>query len=159
MEGESIDTFCSGGDLSMILVGDFRQLEPIDDWSMCDTEATYATCPKNLRHLWRHARYGKLLLTDFKDTQDFSDDWILLNSERLLIDLEENLWFGFEFVESNAQCLSSDDAIVAEVCSAKYFGYESLLSHWIHMDVVVFSNLFDRNKDLIFVKESGFRWF
>ena len=25
------------GDISMILVGDFGQLEPIDDWSLCDT--------------------------------------------------------------------------------------------------------------------------
>ena len=25
------------GDLSMVLVGDFGQLEPIDDWSLCDT--------------------------------------------------------------------------------------------------------------------------
>ena len=55
------------GDLSMILVGDFGQLEPIDDWSMCDKEATYATCPKNLRHLWGHAGYGKLLVTLFKE--------------------------------------------------------------------------------------------
>ena len=54
------------GDISMILVGDFGQLEPIDDWSMCDTEATFAKCPKKLRHLWRHASYGKLLLRDFK---------------------------------------------------------------------------------------------
>lgn len=55
------------GNMSLILVGDFGQLDPIDDWSMCDSEATYATCPKNLRHLWRHGRFGKLLLTDFKE--------------------------------------------------------------------------------------------
>ncbi len=55
------------GDLSMILDGDFGQLEPIDDWSMCDTEASYRTCPKNLRHLWKHASYGKLLATSFKE--------------------------------------------------------------------------------------------
>ncbi len=55
------------GNLSMILVGDFGQLEPIDDWSMCDTEATYATCPKHLRHLWRHGCHGRLLLGTFKE--------------------------------------------------------------------------------------------
>ncbi len=55
------------GDISIILVGDFGQLEPIDDWSLCDTEATYATCPKKLRHLWRHASHGKYLLTEFKE--------------------------------------------------------------------------------------------
>ena len=44
------------GDISMILVGDFGQLEPIDDWSMFDTEATFATCPKKLRHLRKHHR-------------------------------------------------------------------------------------------------------
>ena len=47
------------GDISVILVGDFGQLEPIDDWSMCDTEATYLTCPKKMRQLWRHAGHGK----------------------------------------------------------------------------------------------------
>ena len=30
------------GSISMILVGDFGQLEPIDDWSMFDTESTFA---------------------------------------------------------------------------------------------------------------------
>jgi hypothetical protein len=55
------------GDLSMILVGDFGQLEPIDDWSMCDSEANYQTCPKRLRHLWRHSCFGKLLVTEFKE--------------------------------------------------------------------------------------------
>ena len=28
------------GNISIILVGDFGQLEPIDDWSMCDTAST-----------------------------------------------------------------------------------------------------------------------
>jgi len=55
------------GDISMILVGDFGQLEPIDDWSFCDTDATFATCPKKLRHLWRHHQNGKLLLKLFKE--------------------------------------------------------------------------------------------
>ncbi len=55
------------GDLSIVLVGDFGQLDPIDDWSMCDTEATYATCPKRLRNLWKHSCHGKLLLSTFKE--------------------------------------------------------------------------------------------
>ena len=55
------------GDISMILVGDFGQLEPIDDWSMFDSEATFATCPKKLRHLWKHHRNGRLLLLLFKE--------------------------------------------------------------------------------------------
>ena len=55
------------GDISMILVGDFGQLEPIDDWSMFDTEATFATCPKKLRHLWKHHRKGRLLLKLFTE--------------------------------------------------------------------------------------------
>ena len=40
----------SFGGISMIFVGDFDQLQPIDDVSMCDDETSYATCPKSL---WR----------------------------------------------------------------------------------------------------------
>ena len=36
-----VDT-CTFGDMSVILVGDFGQLEPIDDWSLCDTETKNA---------------------------------------------------------------------------------------------------------------------
>ena len=49
------------GGVSIVLVGDFGQLEPIDDWSMVDMEATYNTCPKNRRHLWKHQCHGKKL--------------------------------------------------------------------------------------------------
>lgn len=55
------------GGISMILVGDFGQLDPIDDWSLCDTEATYTTCPKPRRYLWKHSRYGTQLLGEFKE--------------------------------------------------------------------------------------------
>ena len=55
------------GDISIVLVGDFGQLEPIDDFSMVDAEATYQSCPKRLRHIWRHARQGRLLLQEFKE--------------------------------------------------------------------------------------------
>ena len=51
----------------MILVGDFGQLEPIDDWSMCDNESRCKDTPKRLLHLWRHAEYGKELLKTFKE--------------------------------------------------------------------------------------------
>ena len=40
------------GAISMILVGDFGQLQPIDDISMCDDETSYATCPKSLWRVW-----------------------------------------------------------------------------------------------------------
>ena len=55
------------GNTSIILVGDFGQLEPIGDWSLCDTEATFQSCPKNQRHLWKHAIQGKLLLNTFTE--------------------------------------------------------------------------------------------
>lgn len=60
------------GDLSMILVGDFGQLEPIDDWSLCDKEVTYAHCPKYLRHLLQHARYGRDLFGKFTEAVMFN---------------------------------------------------------------------------------------
>ena len=37
---------CQLGDLSIILVGDFGQLEPIDDWSMCDDAASWQRAPR-----------------------------------------------------------------------------------------------------------------
>jgi hypothetical protein len=55
------------GNLSIILVGDFGQLEPIEDWSMCETETTYYTCQKNMYHLWKHQLEGKGLLTTIKE--------------------------------------------------------------------------------------------
>ena len=50
------------GHVSIILVGDLGQLEPIDDRSMCNTEETYKDCPARLRHLWKHQLHGKMLL-------------------------------------------------------------------------------------------------
>ena len=50
------------GDISMILVGDFGQLEPIEDVSFCDGETTYSTCPKPLWNIWGHAQHGRELL-------------------------------------------------------------------------------------------------
>ena len=58
---------CTLGDVSIILVGDFGQLEPIDDWSMCDTEARYKDQPKRLLHLWRHANQGEELVKEIKE--------------------------------------------------------------------------------------------
>jgi len=53
------------GNVSMILVGDFGQLEPIDDWSMCDNEGKGQDCPARLRHLWRFQKQGQCLLREF----------------------------------------------------------------------------------------------
>ena len=55
------------GDISMILVGDFGQLQPIDDVSICDDETTYNTCPKSMWNLWGHAQAGRQLLQSFKE--------------------------------------------------------------------------------------------
>ena len=55
------------GGISIILVGDFGQLEPIDDWSMCDTESTPRDAPKSRRRWWKHAYKGKQLLETFDE--------------------------------------------------------------------------------------------
>lgn len=55
-----------------MLVGDVGQLEPIGDWSMCDLEATYQSCPKSMRHIWRHACQGKLRMLTFADAVIFT---------------------------------------------------------------------------------------
>ena len=55
------------GDISMILVGDFGQLEPIGDVSFCDDETTYSTCPKPLWNIWGHAQEGRKLLRLFDE--------------------------------------------------------------------------------------------
>ena len=52
------------GGISIILVGDFGQLEPIGDWSMCDTETTYQDCPKSWRCLWKHNVLGKKIIRE-----------------------------------------------------------------------------------------------
>ena len=55
------------GGVSLILVGDFGQLEPIDDWSMCDSESSQRSCPAKMRHLWKHHRQGELLMRTFDE--------------------------------------------------------------------------------------------
>ncbi len=55
------------GDLSIILVGDVGQLEPIQDWSLSDSEATYQGCPKHMRNLWAHQKHGKLVMHTFTE--------------------------------------------------------------------------------------------
>ena len=57
---------CTFGDISIILVGDFGQLEPIDDWSMCDDGARFRD-DKKKQHLWRHGQVGKELLEKFDE--------------------------------------------------------------------------------------------
>lgn len=54
------------GDVALLLVGDFGQLEPFDDWCMSDIESTYQTNLKHLRHMWRRWRYGNELLQTFE---------------------------------------------------------------------------------------------
>ena len=55
------------GDVSVISLGDFDQLEPIDDISMVDTETNWQSLRKNLQHLWKHIRQGKYLLEEFQE--------------------------------------------------------------------------------------------
>ena len=55
------------GDASVILVGDFGQLEPIEDVSLVDQETTRNTLHKNLRYLMPHIRHGRYLLQEFKE--------------------------------------------------------------------------------------------
>lgn len=57
---------CTFGDISILLVGDFGQLEPIDDWSMCDVNARFVD-DKKKQHLWRHGQHGKELLKEFNE--------------------------------------------------------------------------------------------
>jgi hypothetical protein len=51
------------GDLSFILVGDFGQLEPIDDISLCDVETRRASAPPKVRPQWGLVYKGRLLLS------------------------------------------------------------------------------------------------
>ena len=55
------------GNVSVILVGDFGQLEPIDDVSMVDTETDKPNLRKDLQPLWHHIRAGRECLKQFKE--------------------------------------------------------------------------------------------
>ncbi len=55
------------GNISIVLVGDFGQLEPIDDVSMVDTETRPQDLRKDLRPRWKHMRLGRLLLEEFDE--------------------------------------------------------------------------------------------
>ena len=55
------------GDVSLILVGDFGQLDPIDDLSMCDTETIRSSLSKSLMHMWPLMHFGKMLVTTFEE--------------------------------------------------------------------------------------------
>ena len=57
----------SFGDISMILVGDVGQLEPIDDISICDDETTWSKCPKSLWNIWGHAQNARKYLQSFNE--------------------------------------------------------------------------------------------
>ena len=58
------DTF---GGASVILVGDFGQLEPIDDLSMVDKERQSKDLRKDLRWRWGHMSMGRRLVSEFKE--------------------------------------------------------------------------------------------
>ena len=87
-------------DTSIILVGDFGQLDPIDDWSMCDNEATYMTCPKNQKHLWKHALQGHRLLQTF-------DEAIIL--KQIHRSKEDKWWTESCLRLRNFECTKEDD--------------------------------------------------
>ena len=55
------------GNVSIILVGDFGQLEPIDDFSLCELDWKYADCPRKLQGLWKHAVTGAHLVQIFRE--------------------------------------------------------------------------------------------
>ena len=50
------------GDVSMLLVGDFGQLEPIDDVSLCDKETRRDWAPPAVKAMWGHVYEGRALL-------------------------------------------------------------------------------------------------
>jgi hypothetical protein len=56
---------CTFGDMSVILVGDFGQLDPIHDWSLCDTETRNSDVPRKLRHKCKDRIAGKDLVAAF----------------------------------------------------------------------------------------------
>ena len=76
---------CQFGDISIILVGDFGQLEPIDDWSMCDDLASWPTCPKKIQHMWGHQKIGKMLHSE----QFFNEAVMLKNIHRS----QDDMWW------------------------------------------------------------------
>jgi len=80
---------CLFGDISIILVGDFGQLEPIDDWSMCDDSATWQTCPKKLKHLWAHQKWGRMLHGEDNEGELFNEAIVLNNIHRS----KDDLWW------------------------------------------------------------------
>ena len=57
------------GDVSIILVGDFGQLDPIGDISLCDTETTRHTCPQDVNPTqnWGHVHRGRELFKTFRE--------------------------------------------------------------------------------------------
>jgi hypothetical protein len=96
------------GNLSILLVGDFGQLEPIDDWSMCDNEATYAKCPPYLRHLWRHQYKGRMLVETIdeavmlrrihrsKDDMWWTESCLRLRDFKMTYDEDWLWWLGHD---------------------------------------------------------------
>ena len=71
------------GDASVILVGDFGQLEPIDDVSIVDKETNRRTIPKHMQHLLGHMHQGRYYLVE-----EFQEAFMLENIHRSKDDLE-----------------------------------------------------------------------
>ena len=86
----------SFGDVSMILVGDFGQLEPIEDVSFCNDEITYRTCPKNLYHLWQHIKGGDDILRDVEKVRSGNAQRGVFNEAIMLKKIhrsKDDLWW------------------------------------------------------------------
>ena len=62
-----LSAFVCGEDCSDLSAAFSGQLEPIDDWSMCDTESCQQPCPAKMRSLWRHHKQGGWLVKAFDE--------------------------------------------------------------------------------------------
>ena len=58
---------CIFGDVSLLLVGDFGQLEPIDDLSLCDKETRRDSATHAVKTVWGHVHKGRVLLSAVRE--------------------------------------------------------------------------------------------
>ena len=74
------------GSMSIILVGDFGQLEPIEDWSLCDPDTPdWYSCPKSLKHLRKHGHMGKVLVDSFMYQTKYGSEQNILEPEAIML--------------------------------------------------------------------------
>lgn len=71
------------GDCSILLIGDFGQLEPIGDVSLVDSETTYKSAPKGCKAMWSHVRMGRDLFKTIKEA------WMLRRVHRS----KDDIWW------------------------------------------------------------------